>query len=284
MTFSAITVDDDQSIGNQLLEDMLGGISSSAHFQKRYVHKGGHPVWVDLNIALLRDHSHQPVHFVTLVQDITERREADQQLHDSLKEKSVLLKEIHHRVKNNMQVICSLLNLQAEQVSDPATHDLLKESQLRVRSMALVHEKLYQSENLAHVNFCSYANELMVLLGRSFRNPHVVLDVETDDINVGVGEAIPCGLILNELVSNGLKHAFPAGRSGVISVGLHRKGDRRLVLSVRDDGIGFPDTIDFRETETLGLSLVVTLTRQLSGTIELVKRNGTAFLIEFDTP
>ncbi len=215
--------------------------------------------------------------------DITERIRAVEQIRTALKEKEVLLREIHHRVKNNMQVISSLLNLQAKQLKDKKDIFLFKETQNRIRSMALVHEKLYQSKNLAKIDFAEYIRALVTYLWQFF-----MIDSETIRLHLGLEEtyldintAIPCGLIVNELVTNILKHAFPVGRKGEVHIAMSRAPGNKLKLIVQDDGIGFPENLDFRKAETLGMQIVNMLVEQLEGTIELDREEGTAFKIVF---
>lgn len=215
--------------------------------------------------------------------DASKRREQEEQIKASLKEKEVLLKEIHHRVKNNLQVISSLLNLQAGSIKDQQAMETLKESQSRVKSLALIHEKLYQSGDLAKIDFAGYVLSLTADLYHAYGvNPEAIaLRIDVDDVSLDIDTAIPCGLIINELVSNSLKHAFPADREGDVRIGLHSDDDDRLKLSVGDNGIGFPKDLDFRNTESLGLQVVGTLTDQLGGTMELHRNGGTEFAMTF---
>ena len=190
------------------------------------------------------------------------RKLVETKLRASLKEKEVLLKEIHHRVKNNLQIISSMLNLQMDQLSDTKAIELFKESQNRVRSIALFHEKLYQSRDLGRVEIAEY---LKGIANGSFAtygvNPDdIVLAVHTEDIPLGVDAATSCGLIVNELVSNSLKHAFPDRRKGQVEVTLHSAGTD-VVLEVADNGVGLPANLDVRSPSTLGLKLVAILHR-----------------------
>ncbi|MBI5664811.1 MAG: sensor histidine kinase [Nitrospirae bacterium] len=221
--------------------------------------------------------------------EINERRTAQEQLNSSLREKEVLLKEIYHRTKNNMQVITSLLNLQSNQIDDPRYVALFNESRNRISSMALVHEKLYRSKNLSSIDFKDYitslANGLMTFYGTNSGN--VSLAISTGGAILGIDTAIPCGLIINELLSNALKYAFPEGRGGAIFIDLKKttadnKWDNEYELTVRDNGIGLPGDIDINNTKSLGMQLVTNLTmHQLRGSIELRKDGGTAYLIRF---
>ncbi|HMD89196.1 MAG TPA: GAF domain-containing protein [Anaerolineaceae bacterium] len=227
---------------------------------------------------------------IGVVHDITERKEANEQIKTALREKEVLLREVHHRVKNNLQVISSLLSLQADGIQDPQTHQMFNETQARVRSMALVHEGLYQSKDLARINFAEYIQKLTASLFHAFViNPNVDLQIEIEDIYLGVDTAIPCGLIINELVSNALKYAFPDGRRGQVWIILAGQGhpvggvegSNIYTLIVQDNGIGFPKDLDFNATDTLGMQLVNILTKQLNGSIRMERDAGTKFTINF---
>jgi two-component sensor histidine kinase len=220
---------------------------------------------------------------VALEAEIAERKRAEEQIKASLGEKEVLLKEIHHRVKNNLQVVSSMLQLQSRNIKDKEMVEMFQESRNRVRSMALVHERLYQSRDLARIDFAKYIQSLANYLCRSYGVNTNVIQLKTDlhAVFLGVDTAIPCGLILNELVSNCLKHAFPDGREGEIRIELRSDGNGKFTLMVSDNGVGLPKDLDFRNTKSLGLQLVNTLVNQLEGTIELDRRGGTAFKITF---
>jgi PAS domain S-box-containing protein len=212
--------------------------------------------------------------------EIAERKRVEQRMLSSLQEKEVLLKEIHHRVKNNLQIISSLLSLQSE-ISGQDQARTFRESQDRIRSMALIHEKLYQARDISRVDFAEYVRSLTSYLCRSYvTGPGIELDVEIDGISLDIDKAIPCGLIINELVSNSLKYAFP-DRPGQICIRLTGCGNG-YTLVVEDNGTGLPSGLDFRNTPSLGLQLVNTLVGQLEGTIELTRDNGTTFTITFN--
>ena len=217
-----------------------------------------------------------------------ELRTANARLGASVKEKDILIKEIHHRVKNNMQVISSLLNLQAASVSDVAVLDIIKKSRDRILSMALIHEKLYQSRDLARIDFEQYLRKLIVHLFNSYRvDPGTVdLIVDVKDVFLNINEGIPCALIANELVSNALKHAFPEGREtrGEIAIGFSRNGDGLHTLTVRDNGVGLPAGFGLEKSESLGLQIVQDLVAQLDGTIRVENRGGTLYTITFPGP
>ena len=196
----------------------------------------------------------------------------------------MLLREIHHRVKNNMQVISSLLRLQSDKVKDQQYAEMLKESQERIKSMALIHEKLYQSKDLAKIDFSGYITSLINSLFRSYGidTGRIETKLNVEDVSLGLDHAIPCGLIINELVSNSLKYAFPEDRKGEISVTLRSVTENEIELIVSDDGIGIPEDLDIRNTDSLGLELVAILAEdQLKGKIDLDRTGGTTFRILF---
>ncbi len=197
--------------------------------------------------------------------------------------KQLFLKEIYHRVKNNLQIVISLLNLQSQKTNDKKTIEIFKESQNRIKSMALIHERLYKSKNLAGINFKEYANDLVNNLFRSYGVQSGIINfkIDMDDVILNLDTANPCGLIITELVSNSLKHAFPAERKGEILIKFNSDNNENLTLIVRDNGIGFPTDIDFKKTNTLGMQLVTSLVGQLKGIIELDINNGTEFKITF---
>jgi PAS domain S-box-containing protein len=228
---------------------------------------------------------------MAVLTDITERKRANDQLRAAFQEKVVLLKEIHHRVKNNLQVISSLLNLQSGHIADPAVRELFKESQNRIRSMALVHEKLYRSSDLFRIDCSEYMHSLAGNLFRSYGGDArgITMRVETNGVSIGIDEAIPCGLIVNELLSNALKYAFPEENAPrpfppdgpEITLALTDIGAGKLRLSVRDNGIGFPHSFDFHGTSSLGMQLVNVLAEQLGGSVELEPGPGTTFALTF---
>ncbi|MBD2103040.1 histidine kinase dimerization/phosphoacceptor domain -containing protein [Leptolyngbya sp. FACHB-261] len=215
--------------------------------------------------------------------ELAERKRAEEQIKAALTERELLLKEIHHRVKNNLQIISTLLGLQSGYVKDEQALTMFKDSQNRIRSMALIHEKLYRSKDLSRIDFAEYILDLSSNLLRSYTasSQEVSLKVEAKDIWLNIDTAIPCGLIINELVSNSLKHAFPeVSDKSEILITIVESGNR-FAMTIRDNGIGFPQNLDFRNTESLGLELVCTLTEQLEGNIELDSGQGTAFTVTF---
>ncbi len=239
-------------------------------------------MWLDTNIIPLKDKNDKIFAVMGISRDVTSQKNTEAALRSSLNEKEVLLKEIHHRVKNNMQIISSLINLQSDYATDKSTIKMFEDSKHRIRTMALIHEKLYMSEDISLINFSKYIESLTTKLLEfySLKSRLITLKVISDDITMDIDSAIPCGLLINELLSNSIKYAFPDGREGNIIINMHIK-DGYYVLSVEDDGIGFPKEIDFMNPSTLGLQIVQTLTQQLDGKIELETNGFTRFKISF---
>ncbi|HMZ79527.1 MAG TPA: PAS domain S-box protein [Acidobacteriota bacterium] len=216
--------------------------------------------------------------------DITERKRTEEQIKASLLEKEVLLKEIHHRVKNNLQLVSSLLQLQSGYIKNVETLGLFQESQDRIRSIAIIHEKLYQSESLAKVDFAEYISSLTSLLLHTYSSPKnpVKLETKITAIPIGIDLAVPVGLILNELLTNILKYAFPDNRQGKIQISLEPDAEKRLILTVSDDGVGMPDTVKVQSPTTLGLRLVKILAKQLAAEVTFhTSTAGTSFQFLF---
>jgi len=220
--------------------------------------------------------------FVCFLQDITDRKMAEEKIKASLLEKETMLKEIHHRVKNNLQVISSLLSLQATHLQDEEAKEALQESMDRVGIMASIHTQLYESQDLTKVDFGSFIQGLIGNISQSYGRAEfpVEINVDANKISLGIDNSIPCGLILNELVSNALKHAFPEGKEGKINIRM-RLEDNRVVLTVQDNGIGFPESIDLTNLKSLGLDLVNILVRQMNGKIDMKVDGGTMWTITF---
>jgi len=239
-------------------------------------------VWLDTNLIPLKDKKDKIFAVMGISRDITEQKHVEEALRSSLNEKEILLKEIHHRVKNNMQIISSLINLQSDYATDEATVKMFEDSKNRIRSMALIHEKLYNSEDISLIEFSKYIKSLTskLLEFYSSKTRLITINVISDNITMDIDSAIPCGLIINELVSNAIKYAFPNGNDGNITIRMHQKGENH-VLCVEDDGVGFPKDIDFMNPKTLGLQIVHTLTLQLGGNIELENNGFTRFRINF---
>lgn len=241
---------------------------------------GGQPSFYDISIEPMCDDAGDIIGVMGSSTEITELKLTEEALKASLKEKEVLLSEIHHRVKNNMQVIISLLKLQADKIEDKKYANMLQESQNRILSMALVHEQLYLSKDFANIDFGEYVksfvNGLFVSYGVDTNK--VKLNIDIKDVSFDLENAIPCGLIINELASNSLKHAFPRQGEGNISIVLRATNEDDLELTVSDDGVGIPEDLDVRDTESMGLHLVRVLAEQtLEGKMELNRTEGTKF-------
>jgi PAS domain S-box-containing protein len=218
----------------------------------------------------------------SLLAEIALRNKAENEIVSSLREKEMLLKEIHHRVKNNMQVISSLLFMQARAQKDETIKEILKESQDRIKSIALVHEKLYQSTDLDRIDYTDYLRKITDHLFESYKvDPNIItLHLNAEKAILHIDKAVPCSLIINEMISNSLKHAFPGGRKGVITIDF-RKGADNYIITYSDDGIGIPAGITFDRTESLGMQLIKGLTKQVNGSIELDRTAGTKYTITF---
>jgi len=280
-TFAAITYPEDLESDLENVQRMLEGEIQTYQMEKRYIHRLGHMVYALLSVSLVRDSSKQPLYFISQIADITERKAFENHITASLQEKELLLKEIHHRVKNNLQVVCTLLDLQTEFTEDHRVSAVLQESQDRVRSMALIHERLYRTEDFNKVDFSDYVERLAEGLYSAYRTSadEVLLEVKVSGGTLTLDTAIPCGLLLNELISNCLKHAFPDGR-GCINVSLVQK-DGQGSLRVADTGRGLPENFDLSQTSSFGLQLIQTLVAQLRGTLQCDRDNGTVMTIQF---
>jgi PAS domain S-box-containing protein len=237
--------------------------------------------WSETTLSLIRDGAGKPFGFVGMARDVTERKKAEEKILASLHEKEILLREIHHRVKNNLQIIASLLYLQSINITDSFTMDILTESRSRVKSMALIHEKLYRSEDLAHIPFATYIESLIDNLkdayGINDERVSIRVAITPPDLSLNIETGIPCGLIVNELISNSLKHAFKGSKKGAISITMQQTAPHDYTMIISDNGPGFPHDIDFRNTTSLGLQLVNNLVAQLEGDISLDCSNGSAF-------
>jgi two-component sensor histidine kinase len=272
--------------GSAEAQDVLTGLQSvlqgrQASFAMEYpCHAPGQPCWFLLRATPLPP---PRAGLVLAHADITARKQTEEQLRTAVREKDILLREVSHRVKNNLQVISSLLNLQAGAIEDPQLGALFQASQERLHSMALVHDLLQQADNVARINLAQYAARLIEELARTYAiDPaRITLETALEDAWVGLDTATPCGLLLHELLTNCFKHAFSDGQTGRVRVELRATAEQTLMLQVGDTGCGFPDDLDFRATGSLGLQLVCTLADQLQGTITLERAEGTHFLITF---
>lgn len=266
---------------NRKYEDTFNGFPQ--HFETNLRDIDGGTRWWEMYLNPIYDAQNRVVEVSGIGHDITEKKITEEKIRSSLREKEVLLKEVHHRVKNNLQVISSILNLQSSYVKDVNTLEMLRESQDRIKSMSFIHESLYQAKDFSQINFAEYIINLSKNLLHSYRvyDGQVRLDIEVDTVFMNLDFAIPSGLIINELVSNAFKYAFPQQRSGRVGIVMKQTGDT-INLSIEDDGVGLPENVDFRNTESLGLQLVCTLVEQLNGEIRLDRSNGSKFIIWFN--
>ncbi len=268
----------DQIIGNVMLGGSVTGI------EKELLRKDGGSIAASVTISPLLDEKQNIIGTSCIIRDITERKKAEEQIKASLKEKELLLQEVHHRVKNNLQVISSLLNLQSEYIREEKSRDMFKESQNRLMSMSLIHEKLYKSKDFTKLDFNEYVRELVDDLFQSYEGyaGKITLNINIDTVSLDIDSAIPCGLIISELVTNSLKYAFPDGRKGELNISLRPANENMIELMVGDNGVGIPEDVDFKKTATLGLHIVTMLVEgQLHGEISLNRAKGTEFKIKF---
>lgn len=244
---------------------------------------GNQTLWFSTSLQPVYGHDNIVNKVQVISRDITDLKETQIKLEQALDEKDLLMKEIHHRVKNNLMIISSLLNLQSSYIEDEDARDVFRESQNRAKSMAMIHERLYQSTDLKNIDFGDYIQKLTTDLYRTMVSDpeRIKLYIDADDVKIDINTVVPLGLIVNELVTNSMKHAFSNNESGFIKVELHNKNDK-IVLRVSDNGVGFPEDIDYKNTGSLGLQLVNSLTNQIQGEIKLEKGPGTIFTITFE--
>ncbi len=247
--------------------------------------KDGSIIWTEQINVPVYDQAGKLVAIEGIARDITERKLAEEAIKQSLREKETLLREIHHRVKNNMQVISSILNLQTAQVEDPRAKVAFKECQYRIRSMALVHERLYRSKDLSRIYFGEYLSMIAqhIFLDQQIKPEQVQLHLEIEPVELNINTAVPLGLIINEMITNAFKHAFPAGRRGNLWIKLRKINELKAELVVKDDGAGLPEGMDTKKVESLGMVIINTLVDQIDGKIEVKseKNKGTEFRLVF---
>lgn len=255
----------------------------SDRYELKLKNKSGEEMWVQVSGAPLKSDDGRVIGSIGIHSNITERKKYESALEASLQQKELLLKEIHHRVKNNLQIISSLIKLQSAHIKEKELMNIFSESQNRIRTMALIHEKLYRSHDISVIEFYDYVKNLVYSLYSTYgvKMDRVMPVIDFRSIYLDIDTSIPCGLIINEVVSNSLKYAFPADKQGTIYINLAELESGNYVLKISDNGIGIPENIDIENTQTLGLKLVKILSDQLSGNFELKRENGTSFTISF---
>ncbi|MDP3066716.1 MAG: histidine kinase dimerization/phosphoacceptor domain -containing protein [Methanobacteriaceae archaeon] len=255
-------------------------VNGQAEF--RLTRKDGSYIWVETTGKIILNEDTGKDEIITITRDISERKKLQHQIKKSLEEKELLVKETHHRVKNNLSIISSLLSLQSRYIKDGDTRRMFLESQNRIRAMALIHERLYQSTDLKSINFGGYLEILAPELLSNYNiDKSIKMEIEVIDVRIDVNTAIPLGIILNELVSNSIKHAFPPGRTGTIKISLEKLPNDLLILEISDNGIGLPEDLDMDSAESFGMNIVNTLVRQLDANLEMKTDKGTVFQIIF---
>lgn len=252
------------------------------NYETKRLRKDGEIIDISLTISSIRDANGNIMGSSSISQDITQKKKMEKQLKQSLKDKDMLIGEIHHRVKNNLMIITSLLSLQSSYIDDQESRTLFEESENRTRSMALIHEKLYQSGEAKRIDFEDYIRSLGNELYRTYAvNPNINMEIDLQEgLILDVDTAIPLGLIFNELFTNTLKHAFPNNKKGTILVSFH-KFDGNYQLIVEDDGVGLPEEFKLEESDSFGLRLVDALTQQIDAKVDLDTSHGTKFVITF---
>ena len=246
--------------------------------------KDGRKISTEYQVSVINDNNNTPKYFISIGRDITERKASKKQIEKELKEKEILLRELYHRTKNNMQVICSMLSLQRKMTDSDSAQIQLQEAENRIKTMSLVHKKLYKSNSLSNLSIKEYVKDLVVLIENSYnaRNKDVVINTEVEDFNILIDIAIPIGLIINELLSNTFKHAFPKD-VGEISIKIVRKENDKISIFIKDNGVGVEEKFDFYNTNTLGLQTVINIVEnQLMGNVIFDSSDGLSCTIVFD--
>ena len=261
---------------------------ASRQFESSVQKPGGKKVWISTTLTPVYDERGLLKKLVLVDTDTTPARELQERIHTSLHEKEILLKEIHHRVKNNLQIIISLLNLQSDYIKDEQTLKAVTDGQNRVRTMALVHEKFYQAEEVAEIDFKEYTEKLCHYLYQSYGNGNERIRIKIDSdpgVAFDMDTAMPCGLLINEIVSNSYKYAFPGEREGEICVEFRRLPGQKIRMAISDNGIGVPEGFRPESSESLGMQLIQALTNQLDGTLTFSSdAQGTRFEVAFEYP
>jgi len=287
-----ISPEDQQKALDNSLKTIEEGYVKNVEY--RLTRKDGSSFLGEISAAVIEDDQNEPIVFIEIIRDVTDRKQAEEKIKTALDEKEVLLKETHHRIKNNLQIVSSLLNLQSVTTTDDLTLTMFKETQDRIRSIAFLHELLYQSENHEQIKLSLYVHKLVQNLMCSYgiTKDLINLGYDVDDVLLEIDTAIPCGLVINELVSNTLKYAFPNVNNpdqnqikieNKIDISIRNNNENLVTLTYSDNGIGLPPNIDIRDAKTLGLQLINALTEQLDGSLRYESKSdfGTSFTISF---
>jgi len=282
-TIADLTYFEDLTIGNIELKKIAQREIESSTFEKRYIHKSGSIIWGEINICMLYDPDKQAQYFLATIVDITDRKIAESSVKSLLAEKTLILKEVHHRIKNNMNTVSSLLSLQAQSVSEPSAVAALQDARGKVQSMGILYDKLYQAPDFTNLSIKDYLPTLVDEVVANFPNSKIIkLNMHIEDYVLDAKRLQPLGIILNELLTNIMKYAFPGREAGLITIDT-KNVDGHIILSIQDDGIGIHESISFENSTGFGLQLVQLLTQQLNGTIQIERINGTKFVLEFES-
>ncbi|HEX7467123.1 MAG TPA: PAS domain S-box protein, partial [Methanobacterium sp.] len=257
---------EDVAANSEKVQNLVNGSLNQHKAQKRYIRKDGEIIWVNISLTMIRDPQGEPLHFLAMMEDITQTKHSEEEIKSSLKEKELLLGEIHQRVDNNLQLVSKLLELQFSNFEDEKKVELCKSNKNRMQAVALIHEKLYQSEDFAIIDFADYIETLKNHLISSYGidTDLIKFKVRAENSIIDVDTAIPCSLILNELITNSIKHAFNPGESGEISISF-KSGNGNIILSVTDNGKGLMEELDVLSMEKTGLRLISMLLEQVNG-------------------
>jgi PAS domain S-box-containing protein len=280
----AMSLDEVHAVSPVLTQDLcLESLreTGSQVVESELISRQGKRIPVEITRRLI-DYNGEPS-ILSTIRDISERRQHARQLEALQRQKDVLLKEVYHRVKNNFMIISSLLHLQSNKIDDESSRSLFQESRDRVQTMALIHQQLYQSSDLASIDFKGYVQLLIRNLYQSYGvTPEKIQLIQNlQDIPVGINKAIPCGLIINELLTNAFKYAFPENRSGFVRIDFQHGGSNNVRLSVSDNGVGLPNEIKVQKSHSLGLQIVTMLTRQIQGRLSVKRKRGTCVTVIF---
>lgn len=266
----------------KMMENRKSGIKQV--YERRLRHKNGSDVWCIVSAVPIRDDEGVFRGAFSMITDITVRKSSEEQIRRMLDEKELLIQEVHHRVKNNMQIISSLLSFQADYIDDSKAKDALKESQNRIRLMQTVYDMLNNSDDIRRINMNAYISNLLIFLNQTYNmiGKNIYIETVIENISLNSKQVVPVGIITNELVTNALKYAFPESKSGIISIFLKKEEKSKIIIKISDNGIGLPDNISLKDSGGFGLKLVDMMVKQIKGTIETERENGTRFIITFN--